>query len=532
MTRATRFRSTVKKCTLAIGLAAAPLGAQSPGRPAQPFPDDLDRYLSDVVARWQIPGMAIAIVRNDSTLITKGYGVRALGQPDRVDANTVFDIASLTKSFTAAAAAILVDRGVISWDDPVKRYLPDLELPADALTRQATIRDFLSHRTGLEAANMMWVPTAVSRAEVLRRMRYLRSVAPFREQMVYSNVGYTVAGEAAAAAAGVPYEQLLRDFLIKPLGLTSTTWTYEQAATMPNVAASHATIDKRLQVVPRERQRHAIAPAAAVQSTANDLARWLRLHLNNGVLDGKRFVSDSAMRHMHSVQSRIPTTPAMRAARMVQDTVTGYGMGWQIMDYRGHRVFWHTGNGDGQIAYMAIYPAEKLGFVIMVNTWSAPLVHLALANYIADTYLGFPRRDWAAEEFARRPAADSAREARERTMIAMRSSSPPPVPLTSYAGEYQHPLFGPVWIRHTPVGLTLQMGEGRVADLEYHGDNTFYTVWRDPLFRSVYGSHVNFTVESDSVVSFSIQLNRDQFTAVKRAAWRKPGGGGGTSSGA
>jgi CubicO group peptidase (beta-lactamase class C family) len=510
------LRSSVKNFTLAVAFAATPLGAQVRAVPADPFPATLDRYIANVVSEWKIPGMAIAIVRNDSTLVAKGYGVRTLGKPDRVDANTVFDIASLAKSFTATAAAVLVDRGVLSWDDPVRRYLPDLVLPGDSLTERATVRDFLSHRTGLEAANMMWVPTAVSRAEVLRRMRYLRPVAPFRQQMVYSNIGYTVAGESAAAAAGVPYEHLLRDLLIKPLGLTSTTWTYEQAATMPNVASSHATIDKRQQVVARELQRQAIAPAAAVQSTANDLARWLRLHLNNGVLDGKRFVSDGAMRELHSVQSRIPATPAMRAARMVQDTVAGYGMGWQIMDYKGHPVLWHTGNGDGQIAYMAIYPAERLGFVIMVNTWSAPFVHLALANYIADTYLGYQPRDWAAEEFARLPRADSARDANERNMIAMRSSAPPPAPLAAYAGEYQNQLFGPIWIRNTPSGLTLQMGEGRIADLEYHGANTFYTVWRDPLFRSVYGTHVNFFLDGDSVDAFSIQLNRDQFTARKR----------------
>ena len=521
MPHTNRLSISVKKFTLATMLLATPLGAQTRGVPAEPFPAVLDRYIANVVAQWQIPGLAIAIVRNDSTLVAKGYGVRTLGKPERVDENTVFDIASLAKSFTATATAILVDRGVLSWDDPVHRFLPDLVLPTDSLTQRATVRAFLSHGTGLEAANMMWVPTAVDRAEVLRRMRYLRSVAP-PGLMVYSNVGYSVAGEAAAAAAGKPFEHLLRDLLIKPLGLTSTTWTYEQAATMPNVVSSHATIDNRQQVIARELQRQAIAPAAAVQSTAADMARWLRLHIDNGVLEGRRFVSDSAMREMHSVQSRIPTTPAMRAARLVQDsTVVGYGLGWQSMDYRGHRLFWHTGNGDGQIAYMAIYPNERLGFVVMVNTWSAPFVHAALANYIADTYLGYEPRDWAAAEFARIPAADSARAANERAMIAMRSSAPPPAPLQSYDGKYEHPLFGPIWIRQARGGLTLQMGEGRIADLEYHGANTFYAVWRDPLFRSVYSTHVNFMMEGGSVVSFSMRLNRDEFTATKL----KPDGG-------
>jgi CubicO group peptidase (beta-lactamase class C family) len=520
----TRFaRQCVKKLTL-IGFASlAPTIAVAQARPpADRFPAELDRYIANVLTQWRIPGIAIAVVRNDSTLVAKGYGVRALGKPDRIDENTVFDIASLAKSFTATAAAILVDRGVLRWDDPVQRHLPNLVLPNDSLTRQATLRDFLSHRTGIEPANMMWVPTAVNREDVLRRMRYLRTVSAFRGNMTYSNIGYTVAGEAMAAAARAPFETLLRDLLIKPLRMPSTTWTYEQAATMPNIASSHATIAGVQQVIPRELQRQSIAPAAAVQSTANDLTRWMRLHLNNGVLDGTRYVSDSTMREMHSVQSGIPTTPAMRAARMVQDTVIGYALGLQVLDYRGHRAFWHSGNGDGQIAWMVLFPNERLGILVIVNTWSAPGVHSALINRIADTYLGYEPRDWAAEAFARAPAGDSARAANARAMIAMRSSVPPRLPLSAYAGRYDHPVFGPVLIRLEGSGLTLQMGGGRIADLEYHGADAFYTMWRDPFFREYYGTHVAFTTVGDSVVSFTTTLVRDEFTARKAVAETRP----------
>ena len=499
-----------------LALGATTVAAQpARGIPNESFPAELDRYIEGVRAQWQIPGIAIAVVRNDSTLVAKGYGVRTLGKPERVDENTVFDVASLAKSFTATAAAVLVDRGVLRWDDPVKRWLPDLVLPDDTLTMQATVRDFLSHRTGIEAANMMWVLTAVKRDDVLRRMRNLRRVAPFRQTMVYSNIGYTVAGEAMAAAARAPFEALLRDLVIQPLRLRSTTWTYEQAATMPNLASSHATIAGRQQVIARELQRQPIAAAAAVQTSASDLTRWMRLHLNNGVLDGTRYVSDSAMRTMHSVHAAIPTTPPMRAARLVQDTVIGYGLGLQRSDYRGHPVIWHTGNGDGQIAWMSLFPEDRLGIVVMVNTWSAPNVHMALINRIADTYLGYQPRDWAGEAFARLPQADSARARNERVMDAMRSSSPPPLPLRAFTGSYEHPVFGPVHVRLAGLGLTLQMGEGQLADLEYHGADGFYVVWRDPLFREFYGTHVSFATSGDSVVSFTTTLNRDTFTARK-----------------
>ena len=505
---------------LATVIAAGALAAQ--GRPAERFPAALDRYIESVRTQWQIPGIAIAVVRNDSTLVTKGYGVRRLGTSDRVDAHTVFDIASLAKSFTATAAAILVDRGVLRWDDPVRTYLPELVLPNDTLTAQATIRDFLSHRTGIEPANMMWVPTAVTRDDVLRRMRYLRTVAPFRGVMVYSNVGYVVAGEAIAAAARQPLEDLLRDLVIRPLGLRATTWTYDQAASLPNLAASHAPVGGSHVVIGRELQRRTIAAAAAVQSSADDLARWMRLHLNNGVLDGKRFVSDAAMRAMHSVQVPIATTPAMRAARLVQDSTNiGYGMGWQATDYRGHRMLWDTGNGNGQLAWMALYPNDRLGIAVLVNTWSAPNVHFALINRIADAYLGYPPRDWAAETLgpaptpARIAARDSARASREQARAAMRSVASPRLPLAAHAGRYDHPVFGPVWIRSADSGLTLQMGEGRSADLEYHGSDAFYVVWRDPFVREIYDAHAVFTYSGDSVVAFTTTLNRDRFTARK-----------------
>jgi CubicO group peptidase (beta-lactamase class C family) len=397
----------------------------------------------------------------------------------------------------------------------VRRYLPDLVLPDSQLTATATLRDFLSHRTGLESANMMWVLTAIDRPEVLRRVRYLRVVAPFRQTMTYNNVGYTVAGEALARAAGMSFEALLRDFVIRPLRLSSTTWSYEQAARMPNVASPHAIIAGRQQPIRRETQRHTIAAAGAVQSTVSDLARWMRLHLSNGMLDGTRYVSDSTMREMHSIQVIIPTTPAMRAARLVLDSVAGYGLGWQVMDYRGHPLIWHSGNGDGQIAYMALLPRDHLGVVVLVNTWAAPFVHAALANRILDTFLGYDPRDWAGEALARVPRMIAAQDSAQRAMDAMKSATPPRFPLARYAGRYDNALFGPVWVRLDTSGLTLQMGEGQKADLEFHGGDAFLARWRDPLFREGYGSHINFTVVGDSVASLSTRINRDEFTAMR-----------------
>jgi len=485
-----------------------------PAQAAPGLPAELDRYIAQVLVDGQIPGLAIAVVRNDSVFAAKGYGVRELGKPDCVDANTVFDAASLTKSFTATAAAILVDRGALRWDDPVQRYLPGLVLADSTLTKTATLRDFLSHGTGLEPDNMAWVLTGFDRGEMLRRMRYLRAVAPPRQRMIYNNLGYMTAGAAIAAAGHKPYEDLLRDLLLEPLRLQSTI-TYDHVANRPNAATPHASLNGRQQPIRRETRRDVIAAASTVQSSANDLARWLRLHLNNGVLDGVRYVSDSTMRAMHTMQVVIPTTPAMRAARLVQDTVAGYGMGWQVMDYRGHPLLWHTGNGDGQIVYMAMLPRDRLGVVVLVNTWSAPLIHTAIANRILDTYLGYEPRDWAAEALARIPAERQARDAAAREMDAMKSPTPPPLPLPRYAGRYDSPLYGPIVIRLESTGLTLQVSKGQIADLEYHGGNAFYTRWRDPLYAENFGTHVEFAVTGDVITGLTMAPNREPITAVK-----------------
>lgn len=520
MTRSAKITAieSVKNLALSlIAIATFPVAAPSQVQTGAPagFPAELDRYISAVVADWKIPGVAIAIVRNDSTLVAKGYGVRELGKPGRVDENTVFDIASLSKAFTATAAAILVDRGKLRWDDPVHRHLPAIVLPSVTLTEGATVRDFLSHRTGLEAHNMMWVPTAVNRAEVLRRMRFVRAPGEMGKTMIYSNIGYSVAGEAMAAAAGVPFESLLRDLVIKPLGLTSTTWTYDQAASMPNVASAHATIAGTLQPVRRELQRQSIAPAAGVQSSVHDLARWMRFQLNDGTLDGRRFVSDSNMRITHTRQVVIPTTAAMRAARQVQDTIAGYGLGWQIMDYRGHPLLWHSGNGDGQIAYMALLPREKLGVVVLVNTWSAPMVHEAIVKRTLDTYLGYPLRDWAGEAFARIAPTIAANDSASREMQKEMAKGSPSRALGVYVGRYDEPLFGPIFVRLEKSGLVLQMGDGQKADLVVHSGDSFMVRWRDALFREYYESLLQFNVIDAAATSFTVRLNRDAFTAKK-----------------
>jgi hypothetical protein len=190
-------------------------------------------------------------------------------------------------------------------------------------------------------------------------------------------------------------------------------------------------------------------------------------------------------------------------------------MGWQVMDYRGHPMLWHSGNGHGQIAYLTLLPRERLGVVVLVNTWSAPFVHGALAARVLDVYLGYPPRDWAAEALERVPEMRRAQEAAAREMEAMRQGTPPPLPLGAYAGRYDEALFGPVFVRVEAGGLTLQMGDGQTADLQFHGGDTFFARWRDPLYRENFGAHVYFDAANGAITRLRTRINRDAFTAER-----------------
>lgn len=453
-------------------------------------------------------------MRHDSVLAAKGYGVRELGKPDRVDENTVFSIASLTKSFTATAAAMLVDDGKLAWDAPVRRYLPTFALGDPYLTDAITVRDLLSHRTGLHGSNMAWVVTDVDRAELLRRTRYLQPERPFRTTQVYSNVGFTIAGELAAAA-GTSYEALVRTRIFLPLGMRSTTITMSALANQPNRVSPHAVIGGVQRPIPW-RDIDVIAPAGAINSTAADMAQWLRFQLGDGTFGGRRLVSAEGLWEIHSPQVVITVTPAMKRARLVEGW-GAYALGWNVMDYRGHPMVWHSGNADGQPSIMALLPNDGLGVVVMTNTWAAGLLHAMILNRVMDTYLGAPPRDWSGEMLARktqiRDQYAQSLHALEATRVA---GTKPSHPIADYAGTYTDSLYGDEIVHLDGKALTLRMGRGQVADLSHWSYDTFLVTWRDPLFRELYPALATFGLDADGRVRrITMSLNRDLIEGKK-----------------
>ncbi len=435
------------------------------------WPAELDDYIESKRKAWEVPGIGLTVVRDGRVLVAKGYGVRRLGAPELVDAHTVFDTASLSKSFTSAVIATLVDEGKMRWDDPVRRHLPAFELRDPYRTQNATIRDLLAHRLGLENGNHLFTFAEYPKAELLRRMRLLDETYPFRGGFVYSNLGYMTAAEAAAAAADKPFPELLRTRLLEPLGMTESTVAINHDVGAPNHADGHSIIDGRLQPI-RAKKALEILGANAVNSTPLDMAKWLLFQLGDGTWEGKRIISAEAMDEMHEPQTIIPTTPQMRASRGVQ-FFAAYGLGWQVMDFRGRRMLWHSGNANGMPVYMALLPDEKIGVCVMVNSWNAPVLHGALASRIFDVLLGVKEpKDWAGTPEPPRPSNEPKRIA----------GTQPSRPLDAYAGTYADDLYGDMTVALRDGKLTLQFGPGLVADLEHWHYDVFRARWRDRTY--------------------------------------------------
>src|SRR5256712_1290475 len=482
----------------------------------QSFTKELDDYVAATVRDWEIPGVAVAVVKDGKVIAARGYGVREMGKPETIDENTIFDAASLTKSFTVAAIASLVDEKKMSWDDPVKRYIPTIEFPDPYLTANITMRDLLCHRTGVRATNSAWSFTSVNRSQLLGLIKNMEIAAPFRTQWVYSNVGFTIAGEAAARAAGTTWEDLITQRIIVPLGMKRTTAVFALSPAMGNIASGHALINGVQRVTPREgTPRETTAPAGAVQSSVADLATWMIFQLGDGTFQGKRILSSTAMNEMHSPQIVIPTNAAFRLARQIK-YFAAYGLGWQVFDYRGNRMLWHSGTGDGQTAFLVLLPDSGLGVVVLINSWKAgPALNNAIASRIMDYYLGLTTRDYSAEsrESWKRSMQQQVEAVRKFEASQLKGTTPT-LSLSQYAGVYRDKLGLDVRVWLEGDTLRLQYGGGEIADLTHWHHDTFWARWQNPLHAEQRSTFVQFNMSPQGIIAeLQMDLSGDRITA-------------------
>ncbi len=440
---------------------------------------EIDDYATKAMRDWNVPGFAIAIVKDDRVVFAKGYGVRELGKPTPVDEHTLFAIASNTKAFTAAALATLVDAGKIKWDDPATKYLPGFQLYDPYVTRELTIRDLISHRSGLATfgGDLLWYDTTYNRDEILRRIRYLKPTSSFRSKYGYQNIMFLAAGQIVAAVTGKSWDDYLRERFLLPLGMTQTTTSITAFKSTDNVASPHNELDGQLRVV-RYSNVDGVGPAAALNSNVAEMAQWLRLQLGRGKYGGQQFFSPAASREMWSPQTIIPISEGAEKFNPTRHFNT-YGLGWFVSDYHGRKVVSHGGGLDGMISQVAMMPEENLGVVVLSNS-ETPLPSF-MVNKVFDVFLGVPKRDWSAEFLARAAQGKAAEAAEEKKLEAERAkNSSPSLALSQYAGTYTGTMYGDakVALENGKLVVRLVPSPNFVGDLEHWQYDTFRVRWR------------------------------------------------------
>lgn len=439
----------------------------------------LDAYFAESGDVFQVPGFAVAIVKDGEVVFAKGYGSRELGEPGRVDEHTLFAIASNTKAFTAAALAILVDEGEIGWDDRVVEYLPYFQLYDPWVTQEMRIRDLLSHRSGLGtfSGDLLWYGTSYSREEVVRRARYLEPAGMFRSDYGYSNLMFLAAGEVVAAVTGKSWDEVVKMELFEPLGMDNTVTSVRDLEGKRNVATPHRERDGR--VFPLYWYNwDSMAAAGGIISSVADMSRWVRLQLGHGTWNGDTIFSETAQRTMWT--PHISNVVTAGSERLFPTThFRGYGLGWGLMDYHGRKVMSHGGGYDGMFSRVVLVPEEGLGLVILTNAMTN--LQTALTYRILDAYLGGEEHDWTAQLAA--IAERNREEARERRAefenVRIEGTSPSH-PLEAYTGTYGGPMYGDatVTVEGDHLVVAFIPNPDLVGDLTHRHFDTFVIEWR------------------------------------------------------
>jgi CubicO group peptidase (beta-lactamase class C family) len=428
---------------------------------------------------WEVPGVAIAIVKDDKIVMAKGYGTRELGKSLPVDERTLFAIGSSSKAFTAAGIAMLVDEGRVKWDDPVTKHLPGFQLFDPYATRELTVSDLLTHRSGLTRGDMLWYASDKDRAEILQRIRYLKPSWSLRARFGYQNVMFLAAGEIIASLSKKTWDDFTRERIFVPLGMKDSSTSIRAFANSNNVATPHARVEEKVKPV-AWRNIDNIAPAGSINSNVVDMAQWLRLNLGGGVYQDKRLLSTGAMKEMQSPQTVIRLEGPME--RLYPNAhFLNYGLGWFLSDYRGRKLVEHGGAIDGMRSAVAMIPEEKLGVVILTNL-NGSILPQALAYKVFDLYLGAPNKDWTAELLKTTKALEEqAKTAEKKAEDERVKGTSPSLSVDRYAGSYQSEMYGDAKIEVDNGKLVARFGPNFNGDLEHWHYDTFRVKWRDPM---------------------------------------------------
>lgn len=463
------MRRTLNVLLLTAALIGAlPLAAQSIDVAT------IDKVANETMTAWRAPAFAVAVVQDDRVILAKGYGVKEIGTADRVTPDTLFEIASTTKAFTATAMAMLVGEKALLWDEPVKEVLPWFRLADACGDASVTLRDLVSHRTGLSRHDELWENTTFTRDELMHHIGAVALTKPIRAGYQYNNIMFVAAGEAVAAAAKMPWEDFIRTRFFAPLQMTHSRLTFAEWNASDHTLG-HRLDKKRDTVVLQNFNNYdVIAPAGTIKSSARDMAQWLRFQLAGGVIDGKRLVAQDAFDETHMPQIVIRRDAESRETSP-ETNVASYAMGWNVSDYRGEMLVAHAGALNAFRTQVALLPNRHFGVVVMTNIGRG-LAPLALRNLLIDHFLGKANRDWNALLLAADRKSDAKAEEAKRAREAKRPrDTKPSRNLDVYAGTYTSAGYGTAVVTAANDALTLRWGT-LMLPLNHYGFDTFTAV--------------------------------------------------------
>lgn len=360
---------------------------------AQITAPQVDELVERTLKTFDVPGIAVAIVKDGKVVISKGYGVKSILTKEKVDANTLFGIASNSKAFTTAALAMLVDEGKLNWDDKVSQYIPDFKMYNNYVTDEFTIRDLLTHRSGLGlgAGDLMIWPDGnnFTTNDIIQNLQFLKPVSAFRTKYDYDNLLYIVAGEVIHRVSGKTWNEFIEERILTPLQMDKTASTFTRLKDTSNVIAPHVPTDGKLKVISRYKSM-TFDPAAGIYSSVNDLSKWVIMQLQNGKYgDGKQLFSEKQHKEMWSPQTILPNNPNPP----YKTNFKAYGLGWQLMDVNGYKQVSHTGGLDGIVTQVLMIPELNLGIIALTNQQSGA-AFTAISNTIKDSYMNIKSDDY------------------------------------------------------------------------------------------------------------------------------------------
>lgn len=454
--------------------------AQAPARrdvakatPARPGLGEFDAFAARVMKDWKVPGMAIAVVRDGQVILSRGYGSRNQARGLPVTPATLFAIGSATKSFTAAGLAALVKQGRITWDTPVREYLPELRLADQSITERLTPRDLVTHRSGLPRHDAAWYNADFTRADLVRRLRYFEPSKDLRERFQYNNLMFLTAGYLTERTSGRSWEETIRALVLEPLGMTRSNFSVADSQKADDFALPYEKDDSDVVRETAFRNIDVIGPAGSINSSVEDMIRYVMMHLDQGRYRERDVLAAADVLEMQTPQMVVPG-----ALVFPELSHQSYGLGLFVTTYRGRKLVHHGGAIDGFSALVSFMPQERIGLVVLTNLDGSALPTIVSYN-VYDRLLGLDPVDWSARYLERQKQAKASEEtAKAKSYTPRREGTRPAHPLDEYLGDYEHPGYGQAAIGRDGDDLTITF-HGFTSRLKHF----HYEVFEVPLNR-------------------------------------------------